>query len=348
MSKKSDQVVRLLDKVKPRWPLPAPVKDLTLLEHSLLVVLLRHLDQKKAEHAIGHLRKAYPDWNEMRVAQAQEIAAQMLGLGRRAPPTEVQLHLIPAREARGMLQEVFQKTHGLELEFLREDLAGAAKLVQQMPHLGLAGAGFLLWLASNKELPVHGALVRVLDRLGLVSRAGLSKKTRETIAPLVPGGGELRFVQCFGEVADRWCDSRKPLCWECPLVEDCPFGKKVRQEHKVQVERQAAQRKKEEARRAILEKKEADKRRREQERLAKRAALESEKQAKIRQRQAAAAAKKKAVDDARQKRLAEAAKKQVAAQKALLEAEKRAKSAKAKQAKKPAKPAKSTKSAKRR
>jgi len=337
VSKKSDQVVKLLDKIKPRWPLPAPVKDLTLLEHSLLVVLLRHLDQRKAEHAIGHLRKAYPDWNEMRVAQAQEIAAQMLGLGRRAAPPDVQNHLRPARDAREMLQEVFQKTHGLELEFLREDLAGAAKLVQQMPHLGLAGGGFLLWLASNKELPVHAALVRVLDRLGLVSRTGLSKKARETVAPLVPDGSELRFVQCFGEVADRWCDARKPICWECPLVDDCPFGKKVRQEHKVQVERQEAQRKKEEARRAILEKKEAEKRRKEQERLAKKAALEAEKLERMRARQSAAQAKKKALEDARLKKLAEAAKKKAAAEKARVEAERRAKADKAKKAKKAAK-----------
>jgi hypothetical protein len=260
----------------------------------------------------------------------------MLGLGRRAARSDVDPWLAPAREARELLQEVYQKTHGLELEFLREDLSASAKLVQQMPHLGLAGGGFLLWLAGDKQLPVHSALVRVLDRLGLVTRGGLSKKVRDVVTPLVPEGSELRFVQAFGEVADRWCDARKPICWECPLAEECPHGKKVRQEHKVQMERQEAQRKKDEARRAILEKKEAAKRKREEDRAAKKAAIVAQKLERERARLAAAAAKKRAIEDARQKKLAEQAKKKALADKAKAEAARRAQQ-KARKAKKPGK-----------
>ena len=324
MSKKSDQVVKVLERIKPRWPLPTPVKDLSLLEHGMLAVLLRHFDQKKAEAAIAALKKGYTDWNEMRVAQTQEVAAQMLGLGRRASRGEVDPVLPAARDAREFLQEVFQKTHGLELEFLREDLTASSKLMQQMPHLGLASGGFLLWLAGDKQLPVHAAMVRVLDRLGLVSRAGLAKKARDVVGPLVPEGNELRFVQIVGEVADRWCDARKPTCWDCPLKDECPFGKKVAQDHKVQLERMEAQRKRDEAKRLVLEKKEAEKRRKKDERLAKKAALEAEKQAKLRSRQAAIDAKKRAIEDAKQKKLAELAKKKAAAEKAKADAAKKA------------------------
>lgn len=348
MTKKSDQVVKLLEKIKPRWPLPAPAKDFNLLEHGMLAVLLRHVDQRKAEHAVAHLRKAYPDWNEMRVAQAQEVAAQMLGLGRRAPRADVDPWLAAARDAREFLQEVYQKTHGLELESLREDLSASAKLVQQMPHLGLAGGGFLLWLAGDKQLPVHSALVRVLDRLGLVTRAGLSKKARDVVSPLVPDGGELRFVQVFGEVADRWCDARKPICWECPLVEDCPFGKKVRSEHKVQMERLEVQRKKDDARRALVEKKEADKKKREEDRAAKKAAVIAEKLERQRARLAAAAAKKKAIEDAKAKAKADAAKKKAAAEKAKADAAKAKAEAARKAAEKARKAKKSGKGSKRR
>ena len=103
MSKKSDQVVKVLERIKPRWPLPTPVKDLSLLEHGMLAVLLRHFDQKKAEAAIAALKKGYTDWNEMRVAQTQEVAAQMLGLGRRASRGEVD-PVLPAGLPSGRLR----------------------------------------------------------------------------------------------------------------------------------------------------------------------------------------------------------------------------------------------------
>lgn len=355
MSKKSEQVVKLLERIQPRWDLPSPVKDLDLIEHALLIVLLRHLpkkEQKKAEEFVTTLKKAYPDWNEMRVAQVQEIAAQMLGKGRRAAPEDVEPWLKAARDVREMLQEVFQKTHGLELEFMRQDLPAASKLIQQMPHLSLAGGGFLLWLAGDKQLPVHAALVRVLDRLGLVSRAALSKKARDSVSPLVPDGAELRFVQVVGEVADRWCDARRPVCWECPLREECPFGKKVAHEHKVQMERLAVQRKKEEARRAILEKKLADKKRREDERAAKKAAIDEQKRERERQRKASIEAKKKALEDAKAKKKAELAKKKLAADKererAKADAARKAAKAKASHSNRAGKSGKSSKSGKKR
>lgn len=334
MSKKSDQVVKLLEKIKPRWPLPSQVKEFDLLEHGMLAVLLRHMEQKKAESALRELKKAYLDWNELRVAQVQEIGAQMLGKGRRALRSEVDPVLPAARDLRDFLQEVFQKTHGLELETMREDLSASAKLVQQMPHLGLASGGYLLWLAGEKQLPVHAAMVRVLDRLALVSRAGLSKKARDLVMPLVPDGNELKFVQIVGEIADRWCDARKPVCWECPLREECPHGKKVAQEHRVYLEKVEVQRKKDEAKRILLEKKDAERRRREEDRLAKKNAAEAAKQARIKARQAAIDAKKKAVEDAKQKKLAEIAKKKAQAEKERLKAEAAKKAAKAKAAKK--------------
>ena len=59
----------------------------------------------------------------MRVAQAQEIAAHMASKSRRDNPGHLRPYIAAARDARDFLQEVFQKTHGLELEFMKEDLA---------------------------------------------------------------------------------------------------------------------------------------------------------------------------------------------------------------------------------
>ena len=327
MSKKSEVVQKLLKKIAPRQPLPKPVKDANLLEHGMICVLLRHMPQERAEAVLDTLKKVYPDWNELRVAQAQEIAAEMLSKGRKANRDTIQSALPQARDVREYLQEVFQKTHSLDLEFLRDDLAGAGKLVTQMPFLGLPAASYLLWLASDKQLPVHGALVRVLDRLGLIARTASMKKARDVIDPLVPDGDALAFVAAFGEVADRWCDARKPACHECVLVDDCAYGKKAFQEWKVLQVRLEAQRVKDDARRAALQKKEEARRAREAAREAKKVAAETAKKEREKKRLEAAAAKQRAKEAAAHKKLLLQQKKEAARAAAL---EKAAKAAKAK------------------
>lgn len=312
MSKKSEIVQKLLKKIAPRAPLPKPLKDASLLEQGMLVVLVRHMTQDKAESVLEKLRKAYPDWNEMRVAQSQEIAAQIVNGTRRATREECAPWIPAARAAREWMQEVYQKTHGFDLEFMKDDPTAAGKLVTQMPYLGLSGGSFLLWLASGKQLPVHNALVRVLDRLGLISRTASPKKARDVIEPLVPEGEDLSFTTVFGEVADRWCLPTKPICQECPLVDDCPFGRKTFQEWKVSQARLEVHRQKEAARRAIIEKKEAAKRAKEEARVQKKADIEAAKVAKEKLRLGKIEAKRKELEQREKKRIEAAQKKQLA------------------------------------
>jgi endonuclease III len=338
VSKKTEAVQKLLKKITPRAPLPRPLKEGSLLEQGLLVVLVRHLSQSEAEATLNKLRKLYPDWNELRVAQAQEIAGMIATGERRAPREACEPYLPVTRDVREYLQEVFQKTHGFDLEFLKDDITAASKLVTQMPFLGLAGGSFLLWLSTGKQLPVHQALVRVLDRLGLITRSASMKKARDVIEPLVPEGEDLTFVTAFGEVADRWCWPQKPICQECPLVEDCPYGRKAFQDWKVQQARLEAQRQKEQARKLLIEKKEAAKRARDDARDKKKAEAEAKKVAREKERVAKLDAKRKAEED-RLRKANEAHKKAAAPQagskKAAVESGR--KSAPAKAAKKPAK-----------
>src|SRR5262249_46007604 len=270
------------------------MKDASLLEQGMLAVLVRHMSQEKGEAAIGSLKAAFPDWNEMRAEKVQEIGGLMVKKGRKPARHSIQNVIPAARDARDYLQEVFQRVHGLDLELLREDPAAGGKLLQQLPRLGLAAGSQLLWIASGGQLPVHGGLVRVLDRLGLVSRPGSVRKAGEAIAPRVEPGGELEFAVRFSEVADRWCDARRPTCQECVLVEDCPFGRKVAHEWRVQQTRLAAYREREEARRLLLEKKEAARRAREEARSAKKAQAAAQKLERERQRLERIEAKRRA------------------------------------------------------
>ena len=314
-TKKSQVVTDLLEKARPSREFPKPVEGATLLEQGIVAVLQRRVTETQARSALTSLKKAYDDWNEARVAQPQEVAGHMHG-GKGAKSTR-DPWIEVARDLRSYLQEVYQKTHGLDLDFIRDDVAAGAKLIAQMPVLGQFDGTFLLWIAGGEETPVHQGMVRVLDRMGLASRTGSIKKARSVIEPLAPKGQELAFAATLGHIAEMWCDPRKPQCQDCPAVDDCKFGKKVFADWKASQARLEAQRKKEEARQRVIEKKEAEKKAREDERQRKRAEQQTKKLERERQKKQAEDARlRKVAEEKAKKEAAALAKKKAAEQKA--------------------------------
>jgi endonuclease III len=293
VSKKKDVVAGFLKKIVLRWPFPAEARaDASLLEQAIVLVLMRHMKQSAAESSLDSLRKYYEDWNEARVSQVQEIASYLKSGSRKKGVDLLRENTAAARSIKTLLQEVFQQTHGIDLVELSEDPSSAAKVVGQMPFLGLAAGSYLMRMAEGGELPANTRVVRVFDRLGLLARTASMKKARLLLQDLVPKGKELDFTMAFHEIAELYCDARKPACHDCPLVDDCPFGKKVFKDWQVQQTKLAAQRKKEEARRVLAEKKDAERVKRDEERDRKRVE---------------AAAKKFAREDARRRKVAAAA-----------------------------------------
>jgi len=288
LSSKSEAVARLLDKVEARWQ-PPTSEPSTLVELALLCVLVRTVDERKAKAAITALQQAFPDWNEVRVCQVQEIAAHIA-----VEPREKALRM--ARDLRDCLQEIFQRNHGYDLEFMREDAVAAGKFVASLNFIGSAAGHYLMWVAGGKQLPVSPALVRLLDRLGVAERSGSIKKARGAIEPIVPKGRELEFSLLFGDVIDRWCHAQKPLCPSCVLVNDCAFGRRAFKEWKLQQQRAEQSRKKDEARREVQRQKDDARRSRDAERERKRQEAEAAKQAREREKRQREDAKKKAVE----------------------------------------------------
>lgn len=302
VSKKSEQITRILGLIHPPQGVPQPPESGTLLERGLMLVLQKQMPAQRAVAAVETLRKEYVDWNEARVAQSQELAAHLAPRSASRSPERLAKLIPAARDIRAYLQEVFQRTHGLDLEFIRTDPAAGAKVLAQIPMLGNYLGSVLLWIAENGEQPVTLGHIRVLDRLRLITRTSSIKKAREAVAPLVPKPEDaLRFSVAFGYIADAWCDSRKPICWECQLREECPTGKKVFKDWKVQQEKLAGQREREETRRVAQEARDHARALREHAREQKKA------QAEAARREREAARERKRLETERKKSVASAA-----------------------------------------
>ena len=343
MSKK-DFIARLLKEVQPRWPLPTSFKkSRALVEHGVVLILMRHMTQSQAEASLGSLSEAYEDWNETRISQTQELVGHMK-IGARKDKAE--LDRVKAQAAGALkeyLQEVFQQTHGLDLEFMREDIAGAAKIMSDMPVLGWTAGSCLLWLADNETVPLHQGLVRFLDKLGLITRTASLKKAASMVEPLIPEGESLAFTVAMHESIARWNDADHPIFAEVEVLRKCAFGKKAFDDWKTARARQEAQAKKEAERQAAQERKDTLAREREEakerkqlEAETRRKEREMEKKRREHDRRLAAEAKKvaakKAIADKKAAALKLIADKKIAAKKEAARKEAAAKKAAAKKA----------------
>lgn len=251
LSDKSQRLAELLAKVPaPHTPLPS-VEGKSLLEIGFLCVLYRRLSESAAEKTLQALRSTFPDWNELRVSQGQEFQHLV-------QTKSAELAMQVTREVREYLQEIYQKIHGFNLDVIKGDVAEAARFASHLPFLGASAGHYLLLLANPGELPISPAVVRTLDRLGIFKRTSSIKKAQAGIEGSVPESMRRDFAIRLGFVVEKWCDAKKPLCWECPLVGGCPHGKKVERDWKQSQRRLELQRAREDERQV----KEAEKERR--------------------------------------------------------------------------------------
>jgi endonuclease III len=290
-------------------PRTAEHPDAPLLDHLLVGVLTAWVDRDRAVRALRALSESFLDLNEARVsplAELQNVLHPFLGTKSEEA----------AEALRVALQDVYDGTHGLDLEPLRgrepEDLK---KFLRDLPHMmgGPASAVFQLALGED-HLAMMVAVVRVLDRLRLLPHSATPHRVRLALEKQVKPPERLAFAWGLGSHAAALCFAKEPACERCMLLAHCSFGE-------TEVKRRAIERKKDEARRAA-----EDKRRK----------IAEEKAAREAARKAAIEAKKKAIADAKAAKVAAAkaaAEKAAAEKKAKIEAEKKAKAEAAKAAK---------------
>jgi len=285
LSEKSNRLNDLLAKV----PLPATTlpsgEGRTLLEVGFLCVLARRLTENQAEKTLSALVAAFPDWNELRVSQSQEFQHLVQSKSQ-------EVSALVARDVREFLQEIYQKIHGFNLDVIKGDINEASRFATNLSFLGASIGHYLLWLACPGEVPVSPAAVRTLDRLGLSKRTSSIKKAQAALENLVPEPMRRDFAVRVGYVIEKWCDARKPLCWECPLVASCPFGKKTEREWKQAQRRLEVQRARDEERQRKEQEKERRRAAAEEKRRMVAKAKESAR--KVREAERAKAAKAKA------------------------------------------------------
>jgi hypothetical protein len=318
------EVLDVLEKIA-GTPMSAERPEDPLVDHLLVGVLGRHAGQEKARQGIRALSEAFLDFNEVRSSPLFEIEEILkpfvpAGTTRKA-----------AWDVRMALQDVFDGTHGLDLEPLRgREPEDQRVFLKDLPNTPGGPASLVFQLALGDDRLALGPRERkLLDRLGLLPRASDAKRLRAAVEKMVPVATRARFTWVTGATAHLYEKGDLPA--DDPFVQLLVASRaKELVEREKERKREELRKKAEEKQRLIDEAKrkkaeEADRKKREAEEkrkaaqkakedAAKKKAAEAEK--KRREAEEKKKAAKKAQEEAARKKAAEAKQKQAAAKKA--------------------------------
>jgi len=202
--------------------LPAPPGDPFVL--FVWEVLSVHSTPRKRDAALAalkRLRALTPD--AMWRAPAKQLEEIVAGVG---PYSEERL----GRLRTGV--ELFRKNRDLPA-IIKGPLPAARRALKPFPQLGESGAHrMLLFAADQAVLPVDARVARVARRLGYgEADANFRKMSRSVQAALsseIPGGADAhrRAYLYLSHHGAATCTEGDPHCRVCPLLEECPEGKK--------------------------------------------------------------------------------------------------------------------------
>ena len=325
LKKKHDFLLKLIAEVEPRHSLPKKHdRQRPLIETVVILALMRNLTETQAEASLKAFKAAYVDWNEVRVSQVQELAQCIRTSSRKKGTALLNEHREVCLTLKTLLQEVFQQTHGLDIEYLRgEDVDDTKILFEKATSLGGTQLGYLLWNAYDGKPPVHPGLIKLLDKFDLMTRTSSMKKAREALETLVPKGKELEFTIALHHVLEHWDDPSNPSFAHLETLRGVPYGKKTfedwenaRAKAEIAAAREEERRLKEEERERKRLEAEEKKRQLAEEKKRKSAAAKKERERKRVQAETKRAQAAKAKEQAETKAKKEAAKPKSAAKKA--------------------------------
>jgi endonuclease-3 len=209
--------------LKKRYPLPASEGaegSRPLLEELLYAICREGSTPADADAGYARLRKAFIDWNEVRVSTVQEVAEilrPLSGAGSRA------------KRIIGLLQEVFEDKYSFDLSDIDKkglkDTARKLRFYKEGVN-DYAVAWVIQRSLGGHAIPLDEPTLRVLRRLGVVEEVDPEslESVRGSIEHVIPKTRGSEFTDLMSIHAKELCTDKDPNCPACPLKSDCPYG----------------------------------------------------------------------------------------------------------------------------
>lgn len=243
-SARKPSLVEVLAVLESQFGAPAStgVDEDPLLDHLLVAVLAPHTTEAKARQAVRAASEAFLDFNDLRVSPLAQIEAVI------EPFVTAERRRQAAYDLRMALQDVYDSTHGLDLEPLRDRTPEAQrKFCKHLPAIHGGAAALIYQIALGDGTLAFGpGEEHLLTRFGLLPRAANRARQRAALERQIKPAERRRFAWLAGAGAHLYERDFDPAHPFCQLL--------VRAKAKELVIREQ-ERKREEARRKAEEKK---------------------------------------------------------------------------------------------
>jgi endonuclease-3 len=212
--------------LKKKYPLPAdPAAESgrSVLEELIYAACREGTTCEDADRAYAALRKAFIDWNEIRVSTVQEVADALRPL----PQPGARAKRIIA-----LLQAVFEERYSYDLgDIVKKGLKDTARKLRFYKEgvNDFAVAWVIQRTLGGHAIPLDGPTLRVLRRLGVVDPGEPEslETLRGSIEHVIPKARGAEFTELMSIHAKQLCVDGTPNCGNCPLKADCPTGQEV-------------------------------------------------------------------------------------------------------------------------
>ncbi|MGL6073495.1 MAG: endonuclease III domain-containing protein [Fimbriiglobus sp.] len=218
---KQQLLEKALVALKKKFPAPpAPTDKRPILEEVIYGICREGVPSAIADIAYANLRKAFFDWNEIRVSTIPEVE-DVLG---QIPHAGVRAKCIV-----DFLQEHFEQTYSFELDIEKKGLKQAAKQLSRYKRKGVSDF-VVAWVTQRAlgghAIPLDAPTIRLLQRLGVLDE-DIDLEDLETVRAslehFVAKSKDYDFTEETIQLAVTLC-VETPICKDCPLKADCPTG----------------------------------------------------------------------------------------------------------------------------
>ncbi len=184
------------------------------------VIISQHTSDVNSDRAYANLLAQFGSWEAVRDAPVAAIAEAIKSAGlanTKAPRLKAVLQTITARYGR------------LDIRHLAElPLPAAKAALRSLPGIGpKTAACTLLFALGMPAFPVDTHVHRVAKRLGLIGEKVGADEAHDILEPHIPPAKVFGFHMLLIKHGRTVCRARDPRCPECPLLHDCPGGRRM-------------------------------------------------------------------------------------------------------------------------
>jgi len=213
--------VRRLDRVRlalrRRYGDPPRIAVTHPVEYAIRIILSEEATADQVDRAVERLRRAFVDWNDLRVSRLREVR-DVLGVD--FPRSSYKARVIPR-----LLDQVFKEHNSMVWDFLEAlGKVGTRSYFEKLEDVRpFVAAALARDCAGAHAFPADHDIVRVLGRLGVVAADQETEtEVQAFLERAVKSTRACQTHQLLKQFAEDVCTVEGPKCVRCVVAALCP------------------------------------------------------------------------------------------------------------------------------